>query len=81
VEVPDKPASARRAALNKAGFTRLMPPGATFYVCPTCRTQLADLALQITSLLGGQEVPLWQLIPESKRGELKNEDLRRGKRA
>lgn len=79
-EIPDSPVTARTAGFKKAGFVRLMPPGATVTVCADCRGKLAELALELAKLLGGHEVPLWQLIPEGQRGFLRNEPLRSGKR-
>ncbi len=79
-EIPERPLPARKAALAKAGFVYLMTADASIPVCADCRAKLAKRAVALAELLQGQEVPLWQLIPEAQRGSLKGEDLRRGRR-
>ena len=80
-EIPEKPIAARVAGFKKAGFTRLTTSSEMITVCADCYAKMSALALQLAGLLCGQEVPLWQLIPEDKRSIMKDEDLRRGKRA
>ena len=79
-DLPMKPAAVRQKAFEKAGVVTLLPPGSVMYVCSDCRGKLTKLALEIVTLLGGREVPLWQLIPEDQRGILRDEKLRHGPR-